>query len=89
MLQAVQSSVLPNMLKSTCEAIAKGNPMWNNLSVEESKLYCLLNFGDSHGFKKTAEAVVLRRASVRNGEKPYMRRRLRVRNYSTPQWSEA
>ncbi|KAI7757502.1 hypothetical protein M8C21_008198, partial [Ambrosia artemisiifolia] len=36
---AVQSSVLPDMFKSTYEAITKGNPMWNNLSVEESKLY--------------------------------------------------
>ncbi|GJY00276.1 aconitate hydratase, cytoplasmic [Tanacetum coccineum] len=39
MLQAVQSSVLPDMFKSTYQAITKGNPMWNDLSVEESKLY--------------------------------------------------
>ena len=27
------------MFKSTYQAITKGNPMWNDLSVEESKLY--------------------------------------------------
>ncbi|CAH9109673.1 unnamed protein product [Cuscuta epithymum] len=37
--EAVQSSVLPDMFKSTYEAITKGNPMWNQLSVPESKLY--------------------------------------------------
>lgn len=37
--EAVQSSVLPEMFKSTYEAITKGNPMWNELSVPEAKLY--------------------------------------------------
>ncbi|THG20302.1 hypothetical protein TEA_015445 [Camellia sinensis var. sinensis] len=37
--EVVQSSVLPNMLKSTYESITKGNPMWNDLSVPASKLY--------------------------------------------------
>ncbi|CAI9090269.1 OLC1v1025008C1 [Oldenlandia corymbosa var. corymbosa] len=37
--EAVQSSVLPDMFKSTYEAITKGNPMWNQLSVPASKLY--------------------------------------------------
>ncbi|KAK6919364.1 Aconitase A/isopropylmalate dehydratase small subunit, swivel domain [Dillenia turbinata] len=37
--QAVQSSVLPEMFKSTYEAITKGNPMWNQLSVPAAKLY--------------------------------------------------
>ncbi|XP_052207066.1 aconitate hydratase, cytoplasmic [Diospyros lotus] len=37
--EAVQSSVLPNMFKSTYEAITKGNPMWNQLPVPASKLY--------------------------------------------------
>ncbi|GFY99146.1 aconitase 1 [Actinidia rufa] len=37
--EAVQSSVLPNMFKSTYEAITEGNPMWNHLSVPASKLY--------------------------------------------------
>ncbi|MBA0621068.1 hypothetical protein Godav_006720 [Gossypium davidsonii] len=36
---AVQSSVLPNMFKSTYEAITKGNPMWNQLSVPSSTMY--------------------------------------------------
>ncbi|KAI3704011.1 hypothetical protein L1987_74213 [Smallanthus sonchifolius] len=36
---AVQSSVLPDMFKNTYEAITSGNPMWNDLSVEQSKLY--------------------------------------------------
>ncbi|KAJ4976543.1 hypothetical protein NE237_001649 [Protea cynaroides] len=35
----VQSSVLPEMFKSTYEAIAKGNEMWNQLSVPASTLY--------------------------------------------------
>ncbi|KAI3703829.1 hypothetical protein L1987_74024 [Smallanthus sonchifolius] len=35
----VQSSVLPNMFKSTDEAITQGNPMWNKLSVPSSSLY--------------------------------------------------
>ncbi|KAI3769699.1 hypothetical protein L6452_00810 [Arctium lappa] len=35
----VQSSVLPAMFKSTYESITQGNPMWNDLSVPESKLY--------------------------------------------------
>lgn len=38
-LQVVQSSVLPDMFKSTYEAITKGNPMWNQLSVSAEKLY--------------------------------------------------
>ncbi|XP_060209583.1 aconitate hydratase, cytoplasmic isoform X2 [Lycium barbarum] len=37
--EAVQSSVLPDMFKSTYEAITKGNNMWNQLSVPEAKLY--------------------------------------------------
>ncbi|KAK8490616.1 hypothetical protein V6N13_141641 [Hibiscus sabdariffa] len=37
--QVVQSSVLPDMFKSTYEAITKGNPMWNQLSVPASTLY--------------------------------------------------
>ncbi|KAL3509755.1 hypothetical protein ACH5RR_029156 [Cinchona calisaya] len=37
--EAVQSSVLPEMFKSTYEAITKGNPMWNKLSVPTSKMY--------------------------------------------------
>ncbi|XP_040948758.1 aconitate hydratase, cytoplasmic-like [Gossypium hirsutum] len=37
--QVVQSSVLPDMLKSTYEAITKGNLMWNQLSVPASTLY--------------------------------------------------
>ncbi|KAL5577754.1 hypothetical protein UlMin_019453 [Ulmus minor] len=37
--EVVQSSVLPDMFKSTYEAITKGNPMWNQLSVPASTLY--------------------------------------------------
>ncbi|XP_043691053.1 aconitate hydratase, cytoplasmic [Telopea speciosissima] len=37
--EVVQSSVLPDMFKSTYEAITKGNEMWNQLSVPASKLY--------------------------------------------------
>ncbi|EOY12336.1 Aconitase 3 [Theobroma cacao] len=37
--QVVQSSVLPDMFKSTYAAITKGNPMWNQLSVPASTLY--------------------------------------------------
>ncbi|XP_062106113.1 aconitate hydratase, cytoplasmic [Humulus lupulus] len=37
--EAVQSSVLPDMFKSTYEAITKGNAMWNQLSVPSSNLY--------------------------------------------------
>ncbi|GMI83441.1 aconitase 3 [Hibiscus trionum] len=37
--EAVQSSVLPDMFKSTYEAITKGNPMWNQLSVPSSTMY--------------------------------------------------
>ncbi|KAF8409565.1 hypothetical protein HHK36_005643 [Tetracentron sinense] len=37
--EAVQSSVLPAMFKSTYEAITKGNPMWNQLSVPAATLY--------------------------------------------------
>lgn len=35
----VQSNVLPEMFKSTYEAIIKGNPMWNQLSVPATTLY--------------------------------------------------
>ncbi|XP_009601350.1 aconitate hydratase, cytoplasmic [Nicotiana tomentosiformis] len=37
--EVVQSSVLPDMFKSTYEAITKGNTMWNELSVPTAKLY--------------------------------------------------
>ncbi|RWR79265.1 aconitate hydratase, cytoplasmic [Cinnamomum micranthum f. kanehirae] len=37
--QVVQSSVLPDMFKATYEAITKGNPMWNQLSVPSNTLY--------------------------------------------------
>ncbi|KAA3453308.1 Aconitate hydratase, cytoplasmic [Gossypium australe] len=37
--EAVQSSVLPEMFKSTYEAITKGNPMWSQLSVPSSTMY--------------------------------------------------
>ncbi|KAJ3708414.1 hypothetical protein LUZ61_012119 [Rhynchospora tenuis] len=37
--ETVQSSVLPDMFKSTYEAITKGNPMWNNLTVPTTSLY--------------------------------------------------
>ncbi|CAN1232475.1 Aconitate hydratase 3, mitochondrial [Linum perenne] len=37
--EAVQSSVLPEMFKSTYEAITKGNPMWNDLSVPTATSY--------------------------------------------------
>ncbi|KAK6784968.1 hypothetical protein RDI58_018423 [Solanum bulbocastanum] len=37
--EVVQSSVLPDMFKSTYEAITKGNTMWNELSVPTTKLY--------------------------------------------------
>ncbi|KAJ4798653.1 Aconitate hydratase [Rhynchospora pubera] len=37
--ETVQSSVLPDMFKSTYEAITKGNPMWNNLTVPATSLY--------------------------------------------------
>ncbi|XP_057475082.1 putative aconitate hydratase, cytoplasmic [Actinidia eriantha] len=37
--EVVQSSVLPDMFKSTYEAITKGNPMWNLLSVPSASLY--------------------------------------------------
>ncbi|ONK65509.1 uncharacterized protein A4U43_C07F37840 [Asparagus officinalis] len=37
--EVVQSNVLPDMFKSTYEAITKGNPMWNQLSVPASTLY--------------------------------------------------
>ncbi|KAK4792084.1 hypothetical protein SAY86_022519 [Trapa natans] len=37
--EAVQSSVLSDMFKSTYKAITKGNPMWNELSVPEASLY--------------------------------------------------
>ena len=37
--QVVQSSVLPDMFKSTYNAITKGNPMWNQLPVPATSLY--------------------------------------------------
>nr|WMP39834.1 aconitate hydratase [Solanum melongena] len=37
--EVVQSSVLPDMFKSTYEAITKGNNMWNQLSVPATSLY--------------------------------------------------
>uniref|UniRef100_A0A2P2KK05 Aconitate hydratase n=1 Tax=Rhizophora mucronata TaxID=61149 RepID=A0A2P2KK05_RHIMU len=37
--EVVQSNVLPDMFKATYEAITKGNPMWNNLSVPTATLY--------------------------------------------------
>ncbi|MBA0765677.1 hypothetical protein Gotri_014836 [Gossypium trilobum] len=37
--EAVQSSVLPDMFRSTYQAITKGNPMWNQLQVPSSTLY--------------------------------------------------
>ncbi|KAG2717007.1 hypothetical protein I3760_03G154000 [Carya illinoinensis] len=37
--EVVQSCVLPEMFKSTYEAITKGNPMWNQLSVPTTTLY--------------------------------------------------
>nr|YP_010502968.1 Aconitate/2-methylaconitate hydratase [Psychotria viridis]UXD78745.1 Aconitate/2-methylaconitate hydratase [Psychotria viridis]UXD78787.1 Aconitate/2-methylaconitate hydratase [Psychotria viridis] len=37
--EVVQSSVLPEMFKSTYEAITKRNPFWNQLSVPSSNLY--------------------------------------------------
>ncbi|KAJ3679381.1 hypothetical protein LUZ60_017392 [Juncus effusus] len=37
--QVVQSSVLPDMFKSTYNAITKGNVMWNNLTVPTQSLY--------------------------------------------------
>ncbi|KAK7848224.1 aconitate hydratase [Quercus suber] len=37
--EVVQSSVLPSMFKSTYEAITKGNPIWNDLSVPTATLY--------------------------------------------------
>lgn len=37
--EVVQSNVLPDMFKSTYEAITKGNPMWNQLAVPISTLY--------------------------------------------------
>ncbi|EEF38199.1 aconitate hydratase, cytoplasmic [Ricinus communis] len=37
--EAVQSSVLPHMFRSTYEAITKGNPMWNQLTVPATTSY--------------------------------------------------
>ncbi|KAH8508174.1 hypothetical protein H0E87_010341 [Populus deltoides] len=37
--QVVHSSVLPDMFKATYQAITKGNPMWNQLSVPSGTLY--------------------------------------------------
>uniref|UniRef100_K4A0R3 aconitate hydratase n=1 Tax=Setaria italica TaxID=4555 RepID=K4A0R3_SETIT len=34
-----QSSVLPDMFRSTYEAITQGNPMWNQLSVTKAKCF--------------------------------------------------
>lgn len=39
LFQVVQSSVLPDMFRSTYEAITKGNSMWNQLLVPASTLY--------------------------------------------------
>lgn len=35
-IQALQTYVLPGMFKSTYEAITKGNPMWDQLSIPAS-----------------------------------------------------
>ncbi|GAA0164682.1 RNA metabolism protein [Lithospermum erythrorhizon] len=37
--EVVQSSVLPDMFKSTYQAITQGNPFWNQLSVPSANLY--------------------------------------------------
>jgi aconitate hydratase len=37
--QVEQSSVLPDMFRSTYEAITQGNPMWNQLSVPKAKRF--------------------------------------------------
>ncbi|XP_050387936.1 aconitate hydratase 1 [Argentina anserina] len=37
--EAVQSNVLPEMFVATYEAITKGNPMWNQLSIPSGSLY--------------------------------------------------
>ncbi|XP_020096555.1 aconitate hydratase isoform X2 [Ananas comosus] len=37
--EIMQSNVLPDMFKNTYEAIAKGNSMWNQLSVPATSLY--------------------------------------------------
>ncbi|GLT77857.1 hypothetical protein SLA2020_494120 [Shorea laevis] len=37
--EVVQSSVLPDMFKSTYESITKGNPTWNQLAIPSSTLY--------------------------------------------------
>ncbi|GFZ22003.1 aconitase 2 [Actinidia rufa] len=37
--EVVESSVLPDVFKSTYVAITKGNPMWNCLSVSSSSVY--------------------------------------------------
>ncbi|KAJ8749251.1 hypothetical protein K2173_018730 [Erythroxylum novogranatense] len=37
--EVVQSSVLPDMFKSTYETITKGNPMWNQLTVPATSSY--------------------------------------------------
>ncbi|KAK6154428.1 hypothetical protein DH2020_008676 [Rehmannia glutinosa] len=37
--EVVQSSVLPEMFKSTYEAITKGNELWNQLSLPSSSIY--------------------------------------------------
>ncbi|KAL3583870.1 hypothetical protein D5086_014931 [Populus alba] len=37
--QVVHSSVLPDMFNATYQAITKGNPMWNQLSIPSGTLY--------------------------------------------------
>ncbi|KAI4381801.1 hypothetical protein MLD38_007840 [Melastoma candidum] len=37
--EVVQSNVLPDMFRATYEAITKGNPMWNQLSVPANTVY--------------------------------------------------
>ncbi|KAH8503163.1 hypothetical protein H0E87_014465 [Populus deltoides] len=37
--RVVHSSVLPDMFKATYQAITKGNPMWNQLSIPSGTLY--------------------------------------------------
>lgn len=39
MYQVEQSSVLPDMFRSTYEAITQGNPMWNQLSIPNAKRF--------------------------------------------------
>ncbi|WOL10401.1 aconitate hydratase, cytoplasmic-like [Canna indica] len=37
--EVIQSTVLPDMFRSTYEVITRGNPMWNQLSVPSTTLY--------------------------------------------------